>query len=142
MRVSCTSGGAPSTRRSSTPSNGVTPSGLLEHVDHLAHHAFHGERWDRAVTYCRQAGAKAQAREANWEAVTYFEQALVGLAHLPKSRETGEQLIDVHLALLARLWRVGQLPRMLDHLHQAETLARALGDQKRLGAVFYQMSFS
>ena len=117
------------------------PEGLLEQVDYLAHHAFHGERWDRAVTYCRQAGAKAQAREANWEAVTYFEQALVGLAHLPKSRETGEQLIDVHLALLARLWRVGQLPRMLDHLHQAETLARALGDQKRLGAVFYQMSF-
>ena len=117
------------------------PDGLLEQVDYLAHHAFHGERWDRAVTYCRQAGAKAQAREANWEAVTYFEQALVGLAHLPESRETGEQLIDVHLALLARLWRVGELPRMLDHLHQAETLARALGDQKRLGAVFYQMSF-
>jgi class 3 adenylate cyclase/DNA-binding winged helix-turn-helix (wHTH) protein len=98
------------------------PDGLLEQVDFLAHHAFHGERWDRAVTYCRQAGAKAQAREANWEAVTYFEQALVGLAHLPESRETGEQLIDVHLALLARLWRVGELPRMLDHLHQAETL--------------------
>jgi tetratricopeptide (TPR) repeat protein len=117
------------------------PDRLREPVDQLAHHAFHGERWDRAVTYCRQAGAKAQAREANWEAVTYFEQALVGLAHLPESRETGEQLIDVHLALLARLWRVGELPRMLDHLHQAETLARALGDQKRLGAVFYQMSF-
>ena len=32
-------------------------------------------------------------------------------------------------------------PAHARHLHQAETLARALGDQKRLGAVFYQKSF-
>jgi class 3 adenylate cyclase/tetratricopeptide (TPR) repeat protein len=121
---------------------GLYPERLAEQVELLAYHTFRGEVWDKAVAYCRQAGAKAGAREANAEVVTYFEQALVALAYLPESRERGEQLIDVHLALLARLWRVGQLPRMLDHLHQAETLARALGDQKRLGAVFYQMSFS
>ena len=28
------------------------PEGLLEQVDYLAHHAFHGERWEKAVTYC------------------------------------------------------------------------------------------
>src|SRR5262249_28586757 len=34
---------------------------LAEHVERLAHHAFQGEAWGKAVVYCRQAGAKAMA---------------------------------------------------------------------------------
>ena len=30
-----------------------------EQVEHLAHHAFRGEVWNKAVTYLRQAGQKA-----------------------------------------------------------------------------------
>jgi len=37
---------------------------LSEHVEQLAHHALHGEVWDKALTYLRQAGAKATARSA------------------------------------------------------------------------------
>ena len=57
-----------------------------EQIEHLAHHAFRGEVWEKAVTYLRQAGKKAAARSANREAVAYFEQALEALAHLPESR--------------------------------------------------------
>ena len=32
---------------------------LAEQVDRLAHHAVRGEVWDKAVTYCQQAGARA-----------------------------------------------------------------------------------
>jgi hypothetical protein len=32
---------------------------LLERIVRLAHHPFQGERWDKAVDYLRQAGAKA-----------------------------------------------------------------------------------
>ena len=32
---------------------------LAEQVDRLAHHALRGEVWDKAVAYCRQAGARA-----------------------------------------------------------------------------------
>ena len=45
------------------------PDRLAEHVERLAHHAFRGEVWEKAVTYLRQAGAKAFARSANREAV-------------------------------------------------------------------------
>jgi tetratricopeptide (TPR) repeat protein len=119
----------------------ISAERLAEQVERLAHHALRGEVWDKAVAYCRQSGAKARAREANREMVTYLEQALIAMEHLPESRETREQTIDVHLTLQNRLWQVGELPRMLDHLQQAERLATALGDQKRLGAVFFRMSF-
>ena len=61
---------------------------LTEHVERLAHHAVRGEVWEKAVTYLRQAGAKAFARSANREAATCFEQALAALTHLPETRET------------------------------------------------------
>ncbi len=32
---------------------------LAEQVERLAHHAVRGEVWDKALTYCRQAGARA-----------------------------------------------------------------------------------
>jgi hypothetical protein len=37
------------------------PSRLAEQVERLAHHAFRGEVWEKAVTYLRQAGTKALA---------------------------------------------------------------------------------
>src|SRR5262249_32984032 len=46
-----------------------------EQVDRLAHHALRGEVWDKALAYCREAGAKAFAHSAFREAVAYFEQA-------------------------------------------------------------------
>jgi len=52
----------------------------MEQVDRLAHHAVRGEVWDKALTYCRQAGARAAARSAYREAVGCFEQALAALA--------------------------------------------------------------
>ena len=57
---------------------------LIEQVERLAHHAARGEVWDKALTYLRQAGAKADARSAIREAASYFEQALTALGHLPE----------------------------------------------------------
>jgi predicted ATPase len=54
-----------------------------EQLDRLAHHAFHGELWDRAVEYLRRAGRRALFASANGEAVEIFEQALLALRHLP-----------------------------------------------------------
>jgi predicted ATPase len=41
---------------------------IAEQVERLAHHALRGEVWDKALTYCRQAGEKAMARSAHREA--------------------------------------------------------------------------
>ena len=63
---------------------GLAADRLAGEVEHLAHHAFRGEVWDKAVAYLRQAGTKALERSANREAVGCFEQALVALEHLPE----------------------------------------------------------
>ena len=39
----------------------TTDDRLDEQVERLAHHAFRGEVWDKALAYCRQAGEKAMA---------------------------------------------------------------------------------
>jgi class 3 adenylate cyclase/tetratricopeptide (TPR) repeat protein len=108
---------------------------LTEQAERLAQHAFRGEVWDKAVAYCRQAGTKASARSAFREVVACAEQALQALSHLPESRATQEQAIDLRLDLRTALWSLGELRPMLDHLREAATLAEALDDQPRLGGV-------
>jgi tetratricopeptide (TPR) repeat protein len=113
---------------------------LTDQVERLAHHAVRGEIWDKAITYLRQAGLKAQSRSANREAVVCFEQALVALEHLPESRATLEQAIDFRLDLRSALGPLGEYGRILDLLHTVEPLAQALGDQLRLGDIFTAMT--
>ncbi len=72
---------------------------MAEQVERLAHHALRGEVWDKAVTYCQQAGARAYDRAAFREAVASFEQALQALAHLPEDGDTRVLAIDLRLAL-------------------------------------------
>src|SRR5262245_2123714 len=120
---------------------------VTEQIERLAHHALRGEVWDKALTYGQQAGEKAMARSAHREAVGYFEQALSALAHLPEARDTREQAIDLRFALRTALWPSGNVGRILACLREAESLAVALDDPRRLGQVslflsihFYYMS--
>jgi class 3 adenylate cyclase/tetratricopeptide (TPR) repeat protein len=114
---------------------------LDDQVERLAQHALRGEVWDKALTYGRQAGDKAQVRSAYREAVVCYEQALVALEHLPDSRAATEQAIDLRLGLRTALNVLGEAPgRILDHLRRTETLAQTLGDPLRLGRVYAEMS--
>jgi len=113
---------------------------LIEQIERLAHHAFRGEVWDKAVGYLRQAGAKAFARSANREAVAYLEQALTALAHLPETRERLELAIDLRFEIRSSLFPLGELDTMLTTLRDAERLARGLDDSRRLGWVSVFMS--
>jgi class 3 adenylate cyclase/tetratricopeptide (TPR) repeat protein len=110
----------------------LAPERLVEQVELLAYHALRGEVWDKALAYFRQAGEKAMARSAHREAGGYFEQALSALSHLPETRATHEQAIDLHLALCSALSASGNLGRILACLREAETLAVALDDPRRL----------
>jgi class 3 adenylate cyclase/tetratricopeptide (TPR) repeat protein len=109
------------------------PDRLTEYAERLAHHAARGELWAQAVTYFRQAGAKASARSANREALTCLEQALTALEHLPETRETLEQAIDLRFDLRTALFPLGEYERIFGCLREAENLARTLDDQRRLG---------
>jgi len=108
---------------------------LDEHVQRLAYHAVRGEVWQKAVSYCQQAGARAQDREASGEAVAHFEQALQALAHLPEDGDTRVLALDLRLALVRPLNSLGEPERRLALLGEAEALARALDDRARLGRV-------
>jgi class 3 adenylate cyclase/tetratricopeptide (TPR) repeat protein len=108
---------------------------LEEHHAKLAHHFSQGEVWDKALHYCRQAGEKAMAQSAYREAVTSFEQALRALPHLPETRATHAQAIDLRLDLRHALMPLGELRQFLGYLREAAVLAEALGDQHRLGRV-------
>jgi len=108
---------------------------LTEQVERLAHHALLGEAWDKALAYCRQAGEKAMARSAYREAVGYVEQALSALSRLPERRDTREQAIDLRIALYAALGPSGDWGRILAALREAEALAAALDDPRRLQQV-------
>jgi tetratricopeptide (TPR) repeat protein len=108
---------------------------LTEQVERLAHHALRGEVWDKALAYCRQAGEKAMARSAHREAVGSFEQALSALPHVPEQRDTREQAIDLRFALRSALMPSGNSGRILEALREAEALATALDDPRRLAQV-------
>jgi tetratricopeptide (TPR) repeat protein len=114
---------------------------IAEQVERLAQHALRGEVWDKALAYCRQAGEKAMTRSAHREALGYFEQALSALSHLPEQRDTLEQAIDLRLALRSALHPSADWGRILAYLREAEILAAALDDQRRLGQVSVFLSF-
>ena len=113
----------------------LPPSRLGEHIERLAHHAFAGEVWDRAVGYLRASGAKAAARSAHREAVTCFERALVALGHLAESRDTLVQRLELRLDLRRALLPLGESERILQHLRDAEAVAVSLGDDHRAGRI-------
>jgi tetratricopeptide (TPR) repeat protein len=94
--------------------------------------------WDKAVTYCQQAGTRAHDRAAFHEAVAAFEQALQGLAHLPEDSDTKALALELRLALGSVLIILGEYERHLTLLGEAEALARARNDRARLGRVLAQ----
>ncbi len=109
---------------------------LSEHVEMLAHHFLQGEEWEKAVTYLRQAGAKASALCANTEAGTFLQRALEANTRLPESRERGERTIDISLDLRPPLLQLGRLEEVLALSREAEALAKALADEPRLARVY------
>jgi DNA-binding NtrC family response regulator/tetratricopeptide (TPR) repeat protein len=104
-----------------------------EQIEQLAHHAFQGELWDRAVGYLRQAGVRATARSNNDQAVTFLEQALHAIEQTPEGPERTAEAIDARFELRNALLPLGEVRRALEHLREAERLAEASGDVRRLG---------
>jgi class 3 adenylate cyclase/tetratricopeptide (TPR) repeat protein len=111
------------------------PERLGEHADRLAHHAFRGELWAKAVTYLREAGAKALRASASVAARGCLEQALGAFERLPPDRRTAELAIDLRLELRRALLWLGEFELMHAHLREARGLAEAIGDEGRLAWV-------
>ena len=107
------------------------PNRLAEHIDQLAHHAFRGELWDKAVTYLRQCGARAITRSAYPEALTLFETALAAAEHLPDDQYRTELMVDIRFEIRSALWPMGELPRVAMRLQEAQGYLEMLHDPCR-----------
>src|SRR5262249_34712174 len=114
----------------------LNPDRLSGADERLAYHALRDEQGEQADTGPRQAGARAVGRSANRDAVRCFEQALAALQHLPESRRTLEQAIDLRLDLRTALFPLGESERIFGYLGEAERMVRAIDDQRRLGQLF------
>jgi len=68
-----------------------------------------------------------------------FEQALGALSHLPEGRDTLEQAIDLRVDFRQVLLPLGEHNRYLEYQNEAETLAKRLGDHRRLGRISASM---
>ncbi len=113
---------------------------IPEFAERLAYHASEGAVWDRVVRYGQMAGAKAAWRSANEQAVSFFEQALEGLLHLPQDARARALAIDIRLNLRTPLFQLGRLNAVVAHLNEAKRIAEQIGDQGRLAHVLMYLN--
>ncbi|NTU65013.1 MAG: AAA family ATPase, partial [Chloroflexi bacterium] len=88
----------------------------------LAHHAYAGQDWPRALIYQIEAGQHAQRLFANHEAIDHFTKALHCAEQLPAD-ETAIQRLSIHTALGELLITIGQYDQALEQLSTAHILA-------------------
>ncbi|MGI9315703.1 MAG: adenylate/guanylate cyclase domain-containing protein [bacterium] len=113
-----------------------------QNVESLAYHALQGEMWDKAFGYLQHAGRKAIDRAAVREAVAHFEQALSVVNQFSESQELLEQAIDLRFDLRNALWAIADFEEILVNLKKAESLARKLQDDRRMGWISVFLSAS
>jgi tetratricopeptide (TPR) repeat protein len=102
-----------------------------DQVERLAYHALRAELWETAAYHARRAGAKAAAQSAFRAAAERFEETLAALAHLPETTEVLTEITDVHFQVRGALFNLGEFDRITRHVHDAERIARRLGDVRR-----------
>ncbi len=114
----------------------ITRDKLNDHVETLAYHALHGEIWDKAVVYLKDAGTKALSRSAVRQALNYFEQALLALRHLSENPDTLRHAVDLRIEMRNALFILGDFQQGLNYLEEAQRPAARLNDEARLGKLF------
>jgi len=113
---------------------------LEDVVEALAHHAAEAEMWEAVVRYARQAAIKIGTARAGRESVRFFEQALSALARLPDDDRHRALAVDLRDELCRALVPLGEHPRMVTVLREAEAIAAGLGDDARLARTLALLS--
>ncbi|MFZ1396679.1 MAG: tetratricopeptide repeat protein, partial [Candidatus Promineifilaceae bacterium] len=93
----------------------------------IAHHAYMGEDWPRALKYQLIAGAQAQHLSANQDAIDHFLKARHCAAQI-EAFDTAVPQQKIHLALGQLYVNTGQYDHALEHLPVAFELAESNGD--------------
>jgi DNA-binding SARP family transcriptional activator len=97
----------------------------------LGAHYRDAELWEKAARCFRRAAGQAAGQSAHREAAACLEEALTASGHLPRTRETLELTVDLHLELRNALMNLRDLERVGECLHGAEEAAGRLDDPRR-----------
>jgi DNA-binding SARP family transcriptional activator/predicted ATPase len=105
-------------------------SRLSDHIERLAHHAVRGKLREQAITYLRQAGAKAFSNSAHVEAVANFTTALDLIATVPPSTDRDREELRVRLGLgpTLQVTRGHAASEVEDNFRRARALSLVAGD--------------
>jgi len=101
---------------------------LHEQVEPLAHHAYRGEQWEKAVRYARLAGDEAGARSAHRQVIELYQQAIRALGHVTQARETLLAEVELRYGLRNAHLALGELDAIPVNMQRALALADTLDD--------------
>ena len=122
-------------RRVAHAMESMQPADVGRHALALGTHYREAGDWAKAVMHLRQAGLIAASRYAGREAGVCFEAALSALDRLPESRQSQEERFELALGLARTRYWFCQFDSAMTGYRDAERLAHALGDDRRLGQV-------
>ncbi|MCA9969101.1 MAG: AAA family ATPase, partial [Anaerolineales bacterium] len=105
----------------------LDPFGAEENLALIAHHAYAGHDWPRALRYQLLAGRQAEALYANHEAVDHYRNALDSARRL-SATDTAVSRQEIEMALGRLLTITGEYDAALAHLETAASLATAQQD--------------
>ncbi|NJN54976.1 MAG: tetratricopeptide repeat protein [Anaerolineae bacterium] len=88
----------------------------------IAHHAYEGEDWPRALRYQMQAGQQAQALFANQAAIDHYRKALHAASQIGWDVTKDKQLA-IHQALSHLYIDTGKYDESLEHLSKGHHMA-------------------
>ena len=115
---------------------GTVQTASHDRIEKLAHHAFTGEIWEKAVGYLKEAGDAAALRSSFRNAVLHFERALEALQHLSETTDTLQIGVDIRFELRNAFFVLGNFQQGYRYLEEARTFALKLNDRRRLGMLF------
>jgi len=95
--------------------------------------------WDKAANYLIASLSQAIRGSANHEAIALYERALKALDRLPPDAST-TMAIDARVHAYSPLLALGEIDRLVVVMSEADALARALGDKRRLAATTSQLA--
>ncbi len=113
---------------------------LEELCEMLAYHFLQGEDWQRAYSYCQEAGLKANSHSAYEQAQRYFEEALTAIKKLSREKTRIEQEIDLRFNMRSPLVALGRHEEWGEWIRGAEPLAREIDDDARLSNALNYLS--
>jgi class 3 adenylate cyclase/tetratricopeptide (TPR) repeat protein len=107
------------------------PTRLEEFCEMLAYHYSKSGNLAKAYEYLKKSAEKAVRKDALFEGVRFYNEAMQVLSQLPPTEEHKREQIDLVLLVHVPWRRIGYSRDYLPMLQKAETLAEELGENKK-----------